>query len=354
MGKQEIILGESWGDIVDKVRNPWNKRKGVIVFDIETSWLNGKSEKDKRRAKFRCGVAYVYDKNSFVEFTQPRKFVEFIKRAKTLVSYNGEGFDFFVLRKYGLKLKSYRLRLPPITYNQFFDYIRFSSWLANHSRWKPQRIQSYDIMYMIQEKLPKWHKDNKYPSLEEMINQHYHKNKAPYESEDIRQLLDHCREDVEYTKKLYEESIWTVPVMERKGTQIGTENSPVMLCPLCNRKLAMTYEGVELVVVRCRRCGWAEPVVPLEKGTHRWGAGNVRSTCKNCGKERIRIVRSYVGYGSSHGTIKRARVLCPICRKGCYEWRYDNAPGFMERWKRTCCNCGINIDEWKRLKGIRK
>lgn len=208
-------------------------------------------------------------------------------------------------------------------------------------------IVSCDIMYAIQENRPKWYKDKKFPSLEDLIRQHYGAQKTPYNPDDMGQLLHHCREDVEFTKKIYEEKIWRVPVLERRGSPIGTERNPLMLCPLCGGKIII--HDVNDEGVACSRCGRHEAIAPLShvKGSDtyikEWGP-----TCRNCRKELVTIVRSYVGYGAKHGTIKRGRSLCPICREGCFEWRDDNAPGFKEHWKGSCCSCGKSVDTWNR------
>lgn len=179
--------------IIEKVENPWRnfanwrKRKGIIVFDIETNWAKKWTEEERRNATFKCGVAYIYDEDRFYEFTDPIEFIKLLRTAKVLVSYNGEGFDFLVLKKYGLEVRKYVVK--------------------EKDRWKPENSISRDIMYTIYDK----NREKKYVSLERLMIQHYGIKKAKYNPNDMEQLLKHCREDVEYTKKLYEEKIWQVP-----------------------------------------------------------------------------------------------------------------------------------------------
>jgi hypothetical protein len=345
--------------LVQNIKNPWRKRKGVVVFDIETDWLEGRDEYDKRTAKFRCGVAYAYDEDAYYEFIRPKKFVDFLKKAKTLVTYNGEGFDFLVLSKYGLKLSfvklpiawqnlPYRVSFESYKNGWFRALDRFNNWQDRQKRWKPKGIKSFDIMHAIHENRPKWHKDKKYPSLEDMIHQHFGEHKTHHSHDDIEQLMRHCREDVEYTKQLYEEKTWKVPALERRGSLIGNVKNPLILCPMCEGKIIIS--DVNSSAIECRRCGRIVVIAPfpywyskdIAASIEEWGP-----ICSNCRKDLVTIVRSHIGYGTKHGTIKRGRSRCPICRNGCYEWRNDNAPGFREHWRGVCCSCGKNIDRWK-------
>lgn len=88
----------------DFVNNPWNIRDGVAIIDIETDFGDIRSMRSKRERKFRCGVIYSYDNKNIQVFKKPKEFVNEMKKYKHIVSYNGEGFDFFVLEKYGLEL----------------------------------------------------------------------------------------------------------------------------------------------------------------------------------------------------------------------------------------------------------
>jgi hypothetical protein len=342
---------------VDEVRNPWRRRKGVVVFDIETDMLERWYEHDKREAKFRCGVAFVYDKNSFYEFTKPKKFVEILKRAKALVSYNGEGFDFLVLEKYGLRIRKYK------------------------DRWRPEKIDSFDIMHTLQENRPRKNRGKKYPKLEELMTQHYGIIKTRYDHEKQAQLLRHCREDVEYTVKLYEEGIWQVPIKTRESrkrcwehyydddisgvvwdgetwtdvndfgmpikSNIGAESA--RLCPGCKAKrlsLRRVAQGKESEVV-CPQCGTvmifspANEIVSIQSQKE-YGL----SVCKKCGKRIEAGGYAHYGYGAGSGYLRSGRSICPVCDKGCYEWGDDETPGFRDHWKGKCCRCKRDIGEW--------
>ena len=117
--------------MIDKVKNTWFVKKGVIVIDVETNWIDDWTEQGKRNREFKCGVAFNYDSSKFYKFTNPKKFVNFIKKAKAIVSYNGEGFDFLVLEKFGLKIRKHK------------------------NRWKLQGIKSFDILHAINERRAK-------------------------------------------------------------------------------------------------------------------------------------------------------------------------------------------------------
>ena len=112
----------------DKIRNYWRMRKGVMVVDIETNYSKNMSEQGKRNRHFKCGVVYSYDEEKYYKFTDPIELVKLLKKSKGIVTYNGEGFDFLVLNKYGLRLKKYK------------------------NRWRPSGIKSFDIMHTIQER----------------------------------------------------------------------------------------------------------------------------------------------------------------------------------------------------------
>ena len=123
--------------MIDEIKNPWRMRKGVIVVDIETNWINDWSEQGKRNRVFKYGVTFSYDDNKYHKFKNPTKLVNFLNNAEAIVSYNGEGFDFLVLEKYGLKIKRHK------------------------NRRKPLGIKSLDIMHTINEKRPKKHQNKK-------------------------------------------------------------------------------------------------------------------------------------------------------------------------------------------------
>lgn len=343
--------------MIDRVKNPWRRKKGVIVFDIETAPLTGWNESDKRKARFRCGVAFVYDRKCYLEFTKPKELVRLLKGAKSLVSYNGEGFDFLVLEKHGLRIRKFK------------------------DRWRPQSIESFDIMHTIQALRPHKHRGKKYPKLEEMMEQHYGTSKSRYSPEDMKHLLRHCREDVENTVKLYEEEVWEVPVLSRTSakrcwehcydddisgvvydgeslTQINDFGIPIkrylnaeatMLCPKCKAKklpLRLVAQGRENRV-ECPRCG---AVVTFSADNEIAGVQSKRafklSVCKNCGKRLESAGYNHYGYGAGMGYLSSGRTKCPACGNGCYEWENDDTPGFREHWIGSCCKCKRDISKW--------
>ena len=209
------------------VKNNWKSRKDVIILDIETNWSKDWSEQGKRNRRFICGVIYSYNENKFLSFTDSDKFVEKVNKAKKIVSYNGEGFDFLVIAKFGIKLKALDL----------------------DNRWEIVNKVSMDIMHTIQEN--RKNQKNKYPKLEEMMEVNLGKKKTEYNHNDIKQVIKHCKEDVEYTKKLYELKEWKVPIIRRstrKPTSNGVwENDYDRDC----------YEAgsVLLVGLNCPKCG---------------------------------------------------------------------------------------------------
>jgi len=352
--------------MIDEVKNPWRMRKGVVVVDIETNWADDWSEQGKRNRDFKVGVAFSYDDNKYHKFKNPTKLVEFLNKAKAIVSYNGEGFDFLVLEKYGLKIKKYR------------------------DRWIPRHVKSFDIMHTIQEKRPKKHQNKKYPSLDEMMAQHYGSNKIKYDQNDLEQIMKHCSDDVKYTKMLYEERIWKVPVIERVSKKRRWDNDydddvsgvvwdgenwtyiadfgqpvgrPVLFdfingkvpnsvnCPLCKKGAISLYN----VVAKCRtdeetcpNCGGLIKFVP---GTPRIISATTKeevakNICPNCGERLEQSGYEHYGYGAGHGFLSNGRSICPACRKGCYKWEDDDTPGFREHWKGKCCFCGKDFDKW--------
>jgi hypothetical protein len=54
------------------------------------------TEQGKRNRVLKCGVAYRYD-DKYYKFKDPTRLVKLLNYAKTIVSYDGEGFDFIVL-----------------------------------------------------------------------------------------------------------------------------------------------------------------------------------------------------------------------------------------------------------------
>lgn len=345
-------------DVIDEIKNPWSERKGVFVFDIETNMDNDWSEEGKRNRIFRCGVAYSYDDDKFYEFDSPTKFVEFLNTAPTLVSYNGEGFDFLVLEKHGLNIKKYQ------------------------NRWKLKNAKSLDIMHTIQESRPEENKEKKYPSLDELIFQHYAVNKTKYDSDDDKQVLEHCFEDVKYTKMLYEEKIWKVPIVERPYKKRRWENYydddlegciwdgenftylhefgeskyfagintfETLLCPNCKEIELSLYEIARMKsnVLICPKCGSVITFGPNnEIATIQTKEEYESNVCPNCGKRITKISYEHMGYGTGSGHISCGVSICPSCHNGCYEWENDDTPGFSDRWARPCCNCGKTTKDY--------
>jgi len=351
--------------MIDEVKNPWNMRKGVVILDIETNQADDWSEQGKRNRIFKCGVVFSYDDGKYHKFWNPKKLVKFLKKAKAIVTYNGEGFDFLVLEKYGLKIRKYK------------------------NRWKPVGIKSLDIMHTIMERRPKEHQDKKYPSLDEMIYQHYGLNKTEYNPDVPEELMEHCLRDVKYTKMLYEEKVWKVPVIERiskkrrwdnwydddisgivwdgeKWTYITDFGCPIgqpklfdfikgnvptkIDCPLCKKGEISLYEVIKCHTDEkiCPNCGGIikfAPGTPIVISTITKEEAS-KNICPNCGRRLEESEYEHYGYGAGYGSLRRGRSVCPICGKGCYEWEEDDTPGFRESWKGKCCYCGKDIDEW--------
>lgn len=352
--------------MIDEVKNPWRLRKGIVVVDIETNWVDDWTEQGKRNRVFKCGVVYSYSDNKYHKFKNPTKLVKFLNDAKAIVSYNGEGFDFLVLSKYGLKIKKHK------------------------NRWNPVGIKSLDIMHAISENRQKKHQNKKYPSLNEMMAQHYGLNKIKYDANDLKQVTKHCLEDVKYTKMLYEEKIWKVPVIERAskkrrwnnyydddvsgivwdgenwtytadfGLPVGQPsvldfiqgNVPAEIdCPLCEKGKISLYNVVAKCHTdeeTCPNCGGLIKFAPgtpiiISATTKEKVAKNI---CPNCGKRLEQSGYEHYGYGAGHGFLNNGISLCPACGKGCYEWEDDNTPGFRDHRKGKCCFCGKDLDKW--------
>jgi hypothetical protein len=307
---------------IDKVQNPWRVKKDIVVLDIETDWLYDWSEQGKRDSNFRCGVVFSYNDKKYHKFKVAKKLVKFLKKYKAIVSYNGEGFDFLVLEQHGLKIKKYK------------------------NRWKPLRIKSLDIMHTIQERRPKKHHNKKYPSLEEMMLQHYGVNKIEYNPKDLKEVMKHCRKDVEYTKKLYEEKSWDVPVIERSSKKRIWDNY------YDDDDSGVVWDGENWTYV----ADFARPVgsggvIKFAPGTPKIISAKskkevAKNVCPNCGKRLDASEYEHYGYGAGHGFISEGRSICPICGKGCYDWEDDDTLGFRHSWRGSCCFCGKDIDKW--------
>jgi len=75
-----------------------------------------------------------------------------------------------------------------------------------------------------------------------------------------------------------------------------------------------------------------------------------RKSCPNCG-EKFYAGSTSVDYmpdsrmddgddsDDGRGECYEGRMLCPLCKKGCYQWSRDDVPGFRESWKGPCCYC---------------
>lgn len=339
---------------IENVNNPWKLKKDTIVLDIETNWSDDWSEKGKRNREFRCGVIYSYNDNEYFIYTNPVEFTKKVNKAKTIVSYNGEGFDFLVIEKFGFTLRKFK------------------------NRWKAANKKSFDIMHTIQErrKNPK----NKYPSLEELMKVNFNKEKSEYNHENIDQVIEHCKEDVEYTKRLYEQQEWNVPIIKRKSTRkkwsndydddysgvmwdgekwiyesdfgmpiniLSTINNRVpekIKCPVCDKMTISTYEILRFRtdIVECSNC---QSILRFELGSLniieiRTERDIKEKKCPNCGKVFSESGYEHKGYGAGNGFLSHGISLCSKCNFGCYKWENDDTPGFRSYSKEDCCNCG--------------
>ncbi|MGC8979164.1 MAG: hypothetical protein ACP5K4_07525, partial [Caldisericum sp.] len=245
---------------------------GVMVIDIETELVKSWNEESIRKCEFKCGVAYSYDDKKFHKFQDAKKFVKFISKAKALVTYNGERFDFLALEKYGFKIVRY------------------------FNRWKPKGIISFDIMYAIIEN--RTHKGAKYPSLDDLIYHSYGLNKKEYNHNVPEELMNHCLEDVKFTKEMYEKEVWEVPVIEKQKYR----KRPRIFCPNCHSLIGYS-----------------------EHGDDREG------------------ISELFGYGHE---------ICPFCGKGCYYSEYyiytivNRDQTFRSIVNGDCCYCKKNIEKF--------
>jgi hypothetical protein len=93
---------------------PWVvEKENSIIIDIETEnftcgWLapdNGKSKLDYK-LKFRVAVVYCYNNDRYYTYfeDQIEQLFEKIETSDNIISYNGEGFDFDVLKSHGYNL----------------------------------------------------------------------------------------------------------------------------------------------------------------------------------------------------------------------------------------------------------
>lgn len=342
---------------LDYIENPWPMRNGVIIFDIETSREEDFSLLGKKSREFKCGVAYSYQNSKYETFSKPQELVEFLKGASVLVTYNGEGFDYLVLEKYGFPIKPHK-----------------------KDRWVPADIRSCDIMHEIHDRRPRSDLERKFLKLDEMILSHYGVHKTPFDPEDTESLLKHCIEDVKFTKMLYEERLWFAPIVERPKlrkwdtdydddvceiigngedytrivdyglslTEMGSvdykEWPNTISCPVCEKGELFMYH-----VLRCRdddvKCPECSSIITFSTGTcditriqtQKEIAENI---CPNCGKSLVTSGHAHYGYGAGAGYISSGRSICKSCSKGCYEWENDDTPGFRDHYVGKCCFCG--------------
>lgn len=329
----------------EQIRNPWNMREGVIVFDIETNHNNDFSLQGKKDREFKCAVTFSYDDAQYRVFKEPEPFIEQLKTAKALVTYNGEGFDYIVLEKFGLPVEQ-----------------------DVGNRCIPTSIQSCDILHEIQRSRERGEFSKKYPSLDEMIYSHYEAHKTPHDPDDINDLVLHCTEDVKFTKMLYEEEIWNVPVFKRTsnprwGTdydddlqnvidcalpispegKLDKEKYPDFIpCPNCDKGSIVMYEVLRGRVgeVECPECEATIEFVSCSYDVCGIYRKEDAEYCPNCEEELITRNQPHSGYGAGAGYISSGRQICQTCKKGCYEWEKDDTPGFRDRYVGKCCFCG--------------
>ena len=106
-------------------------------------------------------------------FKKPTDFVSEIKKHKHIVSYNGEGFDFFVLEKYGLELvKKSHKKKSKIPEKDLIGNDRLRLNQGRKGCRKPIGFDSYDVLSAIVALIP-YGSNKKWPSLEEMMQSHY-------------------------------------------------------------------------------------------------------------------------------------------------------------------------------------
>ncbi len=343
-----------------RMKNPWNFRKDVVVLDIETEKFEGRpSFEEKSGLKFLCGIIYDYNTGKYRRFTDPIKLVKKLKTADTVVTFNGENFDFIVLAKYGVKLTS------------------------RIGKAKPLNLKSLDIFACIIENRAEKYKNAKYPSLADLMKSHYNKRKKNYNHENAEELIKHCLDDVKYTKKLYEEKVWRVPIIslrdfvprcyyyekdDEDGVMWDGERwigiadfgqpiaylehfnkvpSPEVSCPLCKNILNITqvYQ-MKTSSVHCSKC---EAVITFQGPTpfileRKTKEEYEKNRCSNCEKRFELHGYAHYGYGAGEGYQSSGMELCTICQKGCYEWEKDDTPGFRDSSSTECCNCGAKND----------
>lgn len=295
----------------DFVTNPWNTREGMAIIDIETDFGDIRSMRSKSERKFRCGVIYSYDSKKIQVFKKPMDFVNEMKKHKHIVSYNGEGFDFFVLEKYGIELvKKSHKKSPKIPEK---DLIKNNLLKLKRDRKGCRKLigfESYDVLSAIIALRPNG--DNKkWPSLEEMMLSQYNcqKEKINLKRATLKQLIKHCIEDVEYLKQLYEEKTWIVPIIPRG-------NFPLFTCPkiLYDPTLPKSLHGLNPRTINGKEW-WDQKRVfaYVENNQCCWACGVSRYEVlgKNKWLEAHEIFD--INYVEGRGELKKVVALCPYC-----------------------------------------
>jgi len=136
-----------------------------MVYDIETELI---TEQPKESLKVICGVVFDIDKNKFFQFKNADRMCKYLNKASCLIGYNNQYFDDRVLMKHGLNKKIERIDL--------FQHCKKNC--------GSKRI--------------------KWPRLEELMKSNFDVMKTKYNRENLKELIKHCKEDVEYTFKLFQ------------------------------------------------------------------------------------------------------------------------------------------------------
>ena len=149
----------------------------VVVFDLETQRsfeeVGGRSQMD--RLGVSVAVAYRYDRDEFVVFTEERigELVALLRTAGLVVGYNIKGFDYEVLRAY----TDFDLRTLP----------------------------TLDLMYHLEERL------GFSPKLQSVATATLGVGKSAdglqalewWRRGEVDRIVEYCREDVRVTRDLY-------------------------------------------------------------------------------------------------------------------------------------------------------
>lgn len=286
----------------DYIDNPWTLRKRVMVVDIEAE--EGNVYDDPLFSKFRCGVIYSYDDDKYYTFENPEELTRMLNKAKAIVSFNGEYFDFPILSLCGMKTDEYGSR-----------------------RVKPAKALSYDIMDTIFSLRSNRKKGNKFPSLDELIYAHYGVHKKKYDVKNIKEVLDHCLEDVRYTKVLYEESKWKVPIKKMKRTR-----PKVYVCFKdieCRMMIPYLPDDIRIPCPTCDRIvidmdDLDSHSIPLMM-EHGMCDDRPRVTCSKCNTYIFRLVIVYYG-GPTAKVITYGRQDCRINPDECDPYHNPDLP----------------------------